>query len=458
MQNTNPLLATDSYKLSHWKQYPEGTTRVFSFFESRGGMFPEVVFFGLQYLLEEHLVGRVVTEERIREAANIAKLHFGMDALFNEAGWRYILDRYDGHLPLEIRALPEGIPTFTSNALMTVENTDDRVPWLTNYVETILVQTWYPSTVATQSREMKRIILKYLEETGTPESIAFKLHDFGFRGSTSFASAAIGGAAHLVNFQGTDTLAAVALCAKYYGEPMAGFSIPAAEHSTITTWGRENERDAFANMLASYPTGLVAVVSDSYDIYRACRELWGSELKEQVLARDGVLVVRPDSGEPTEVVPRVLALLGDALGFARNEKGYKVLHPKVRVIQGDGISYKTLGGILESVKKSGWSVDNLAFGSGGGLLQNVDRDTQRFAFKASAVKIKGQWRDVMKDPITDPGKRSKAGRLAVVAEGHGYKTVRDAGEKNNLLIPVFRNGELLVRHTFADIRKRAEIR
>lgn len=458
MYHDNFILKTDSYKLSHWKQYPKGTSRVFSFFESRGGAFDQVVFFGLQYLLQEHFAGQVVTEENIREAAEVARLHFGNDALFNEAGWRYILERHGGRLPLEIRAVPEGVVTFTSNALITVENTDENVPWLTNYIETLLVQTWYPCTVATQSREMKKIILRYLEETGTPGDINFKLHDFGFRGSTTFESAEIGGAAHLVNFQGTDTLAAVMLLRRHYDEPMAGFSVPATEHSTITSWGRQGEYDAFANTLEAYPDGIVSVVSDSYDIYHACRELWGSRLKAKVLERNGVLVVRPDSGDPIKVVVAVLDILGDAFGYVRNKKGFKVLNPKVRVIQGDGITYASLGGVLEVMKDNRWSADNIVFGSGGGLLQKVDRDTQKFAFKCSATERDGEWHDVMKDPVTDPGKRSKAGRLAMIMQDHGYKTVRYTGKEENLLVPVFRNGEVLVRHTFADIRKRAEIR
>lgn len=458
MYHDNFILKTDSYKLSHWKQYPKGTSKVFSFFESRGGMFDQVVFFGLQYLLQEHLAGQVVTEEDIREAAEVARLHFGNDALFNEAGWRYILKQHGGRLPLEIRAVPEGVVTFTSNALITVENTDENVPWLTNYIETLLVQTWYPCTIATQSREMKKIILRHLEETGTPGDINFKLHDFGFRGSTTFESAEIGGAAHLVNFQGTDTLAAIMLLRRHYDEPMAGFSVPATEHSTITSWGRQGEYDAFANALEAYPNGIVSVVSDSYDIYHACRELWGSRLKEKVLERNGVLVVRPDSGDPIKVVVAVLDILGDAFGYVRNKKGFKVLNPKVRVIQGDGITYSSLGGILEAMKDNRWSADNIVFGSGGGLLQKVDRDTQKFAFKCSATERDGKWHDVMKDPVTDSAKRSKAGRLALIMQDHGYKTVRYTGKEENLLVPVFRNGEVLVRHTFADIRKRAEIR
>ncbi len=455
----NILTLTDSYKVSHYKQYPAGTTRVFSFFESRGGRYPEVLFFGLQYLLKKYLEGVVVTEEKIQEAKDLFSAHFGSTDMFNEAGWRYILNEYDGKLPVRIRAVREGSVIPVSNVLVTVENTDPELYWLTNYLETLLVQVWYPTTVATQSWNMKKTILRYLEETGSPELIDFKLHDFGFRGSTTVESSGIGGLAHLVNFKGTDTLEAIVIGKKYYGESMAGFSIPAAEHSTITSWGKENEVLAYKNMLEQYPTGLVAVVSDSYDIFNACENLWGGILREDVLRRDGTLVIRPDSGNPVEVVPRVLDILGDKFGFAVNSKGFKVLNPKVRVIQGDGINYLSVGDILEAMKLAGWSADNIAFGSGGGLLQQLDRDTQKFAFKCCAVKVDEVWRDVMKDPVTDHGKRSKAGRLTLVHDEHGYKTVTvDEIHGEEMLVTVFENGALFVDDMLSDIRQRANAR
>jgi nicotinamide phosphoribosyltransferase len=462
MKEFNLIEATDSYKVTHFRQYPPQTQRVYSFYESRGGEFPEVVFFGLQYIAKRYLAGPVVSAEDIEEMREEFALHFGNTSLFNQAGWERIVNVHGGCLPVEIRAIPEGTPVPTHNVMMTVVNTDLELPWLTNYLETLLCQVWYPCTVATQSREMKRIILRYLTETGDPAGINFKLHDFGFRGSTTVESAGIGGCAHLVNFQGTDTMQALRVARKYYCERMAGFSIPAAEHSTITSWGRENEVAAYANMLRAFPSGLVAVVSDSYNIYEACSRLWGEQLRSEVLSRDGTLVVRPDSGNPTLVVPHVLEALGEAFGYEVNGKGFKVLNPKVRVIQGDGIDFSMLGSILETMKAAGWSADNIAFGSGGGLLQKMNRDTCKFAFKCSAVQIDGGWQDVMKDPVTDPGKRSKAGRLALVCDkDNAYATMRqeDASVQGyeDLLIPVFRNGEVLIDQTLADIRERAAI-
>jgi nicotinamide phosphoribosyltransferase len=455
IMTTNILCLTDSYKVTHWKQYPEGTVKVLSFFESRGGRYSETLFFGLQYLLKRYFTGQVVTEEKIEEAREIVAAHFGSTEIFNEAGWRHILVNHGGRLPVKIKAVREGSRIPVSNVLVTIENTDPEVPWLTNYLETLLVHLWYATTVATQSFFMKQTILRYLEETGTPESIDFKLHDFGFRGSTCVESASIGGLAHLVNFKGTDTMEALRVGKYFYHEPMAGFSVPASEHSTITSWGRKNEGLAFKNMLEKYPTGLVAVVSDSYDIYNACEHLWGEELRSMVLKRDGVLVIRPDSGDPTLVLPKILEILGRKFGYEVNQKGYKVLNPKVRLIQGDGITYLSIETILEAIKLAGWSADNIAFGSGGGLLQQVDRDTQKFAFKCCAVDVNGVWIEVMKDPVTDSGKRSKAGRLVLNYENGAYKTVRiEDAKSEDLLYTIFEDGILFVDDTFSSIRER----
>nr|WP_202974134.1 nicotinate phosphoribosyltransferase [Fimbriiglobus ruber] len=445
------------YKASHFKQYPPGTRRVYSYFESRSGsVYPEVVFFGLQYFLQNYLQGQVVTREKIDAADDLFALHFG-GRVFNRAGWQHILEKHGGRLPVEIRAAPEGTVVPESNVLMTVENTDDECYWLTNYLETLLVQTWYPSTVCTQSRAMKKLILSYLEKTGDPTQIAFKLHDFGFRGCTCPEQAALGGAAHLVNFLGTDNVAGLVMASRFYDEPMAGFSIPASEHSTITSWGEAHEVDAMRNMLHQYPTGLVACVSDSFDIFRACSDYWGGVLKSEVLARDGTLVVRPDSGPPPEIVPKVLELLGEKFGTTTNAKGYRVLHPKVRVIQGDGIDFAMLPKILDTMTAQKWSADNIAFGSGGGLLQKLNRDTERFAFKCASANVNGEERDVFKRPVTDGGKKSKAGRFKLVRGEQGLKTIPHTAPGDDLLSTVFRNGEVTTRTTFAAVRERAEL-
>ena len=454
MEN-NIILLTDSYKVSHYQQYPKGTSQIYSYFESRGGKFEDVTFFGLQFLLKEYLAGEVVSQAKIDRAAKLFTAHFGNEKLFNKAGWEYILHQHQGRLPIRIKAVPEGKVIPVHNVMMTVENTDPNCFWLTNFLETLLLQLWYPCTVATISREVRKVILQYLSATGDPSTIDFKLHDFGFRGVSSVDSAGIGGASHLINFMGTDTVAALTFIQEYYGnqDDMFGFSIPAAEHSTITSWGQSQEVAAYQNMLEQYPEGLVAVVSDSYDIYNACEKLWGEVLKNQILGRKGTLVVRPDSGEPKDVVLKVAEILGEKIGFAVNEKGYKVLNPNIRIIQGDGVNYESIGDILENLKNHGWSADNVAFGMGGALLQKVNRDTQKFAFKCSSATVNGEDRVVFKDPITDHGKISKKGRLKLVYENQKYQTRNLEESGDDVLETIFENGEILQEITFSQVKE-----
>jgi len=457
--------ATDSYKGTHWLQYPPDTTNVYSYFESRGkplSWSDYVVFFGLQYFLKQYLAGVVVTQEGLDKSAKRWAAHFGNDKLFNVAGWQHIIDKHGGKLPVSIQAVPEGSVVPTSTPLMTIENTDPECYWLTNWLETILVEVWYASTIATNSRGCKEILHDALEKSGDLAGLPFKLHDFGFRGVSCPEQAALGGAAHLVNFQGTDTFIACNMLMDFYGCEMPGVSIPASEHSTITAWGKEHELDAFRNMLNQYPTGLVACVSDSFDIMRAVEVYWGQELKDQILSRDGTLVVRPDSGELPITVLQVLKGLGDAFGVEKNEKGYKVLPPQVRVIQGDGIDREMLGTIVRALLNSGWSIDNIAFGSGGGLLQKFNRDTLQFAFKCSWAKGKDYERDVYKDPVTSSAKKSKRGRFLVIREQDGaWHTVPERGNFITAGVPqlteVFRDGELLWDQSLAHIRERAEL-
>ncbi len=456
----NIILLSDSYKYTHYKQYPEKTEIIYSYLESRGGQFDKTVFFGLQYFIKKYLEGVVVTKEKIDEAEVIINAHLGAGT-FNRKGWEYILNTHEGKLPVKIKAVPEGTIVPTHNVLITIENTDPKCFWLTNFLETLLVQCWYPITVATQSYYIKELIKEFLKETGTPELIDFKLHDFGFRGVSSVESAGIGGLAHLVNFKGTDTVEALVYGKKYYNEPCAGFSIPASEHSTITSWGKENETKAFENMLEQYKDyPLVACVSDSYDIYKACSDKWGSELKDKIMSKNGTLVIRPDSGNPQEVILKVLNILWDKFGGTINNKGYKVLDSHVRVIQGDGVNYVSIYNILKTMQVNGFSADNIAFGMGGALLQKLDRDTQKFAFKCSAIQKDGMWSDVYKQPITDFGKESKKGRLKLIkidsAEGEVLHTMQQIlSDEHDILVEVFNNGKLLVDYTLDEIGSRA---
>ncbi len=455
------VLNTDSYKASHWLQYPPGTTHVFSYIEARGGSLPYTVFFGLQALLKEYFT-KPVTADDVALAAEVCAAH---GVPFNRDGWMHVVQAHGGRLPLRIRAVPEGTVVPVNHALVTVENTDPACAWLTSYVETALLRVWYPTTVATLSHATRRTISDALQRSGDPAGLPFKLHDFGARGVSSLESAMLGGMAHLVNFQGTDTLTALLGARAYYGEPMAGFSIPAAEHSTITAWGRDGELDAYRNMLRQFgkPGALLAVVSDSYDLDAAVRRLWGGALRDEVIASGATVVIRPDSGEPTAIVLRTVQSLDASFGSDVNAKGYKVLK-HVRVIQGDGITRESIARILAALEGAGYSADNVAFGQGGALLQQVNRDTLGFAMKASAAQVDGAWRDVFKAPVTDPAKRSKAGRLTLLQRDGVFATLRmdapgyleaSAGGAAEMMRTVYEDGHLRVDDRFAAIRARA---
>ena len=460
----SPILNTDSYKISMWCQMPPGTTGVYSYIESRGGRYDRTVFFGLQAFIKEYLLDPI-TQRDIDIADEILTAH---GEPFNRAGWQYILDKHAGYLPVVIRAVPEGTVVPVKNVLATIENTDPKVPWLTTWLETALLRAiWYPTTVATQSWHIRQLILTYLEKTGDPGLIDFKLHDFGARGVSSMESAGIGGAAHLVNFMGTDTITGILWARNYYNAGIAGFSIPAAEHSTITSWGRDGEVKAYENMVRQFakPGSILAVVSDSYDIFNAASKLWGEDLRQLVIDSGATVVIRPDSGDPVEVNCRLVKILDEKFGSTVNTKGFKVLN-HVRIIQGDGVNELTIRSILGAFMAFGYSADNIAFGMGGALLQQLDRDTQKFAMKASSVCIDGTWIDVMKDPITDSGKKSKAGRVQLWRSGGEYqssvtqpRTWTDRGLGwESALQTVFENGKLLNEITFDQVRANAKAR
>jgi nicotinamide phosphoribosyltransferase len=457
----NFILATDSYKHSHFLQYPPEARRISAYIESRSNSFSdELLFVGLQAFLLEYL-SKPITTADVEEADAVCTAH-GIP--FNRVGWQAIVQDHNGFLPIEISAVPEGSLVPSSVPLVQVENTDDRMPWLSTFIETALLRAiWYPTTVATLSGKAKKIIHAGLVISSDDPmgQLPFKLHDFGARGVSSAESAALGGLGHLVNFQGTDTMEALMAARRYYAADMAGYSIPAAEHSTMTSWGRAREEAAYANMLTAFKTEgrLVAVVSDSYDLDHAIANIWGGTLKEAVLANGGTLVVRPDSGDPVETPVRALKILWDKFGGMVNSKGYKVLNSNVRVIQGDGMNIDSIARLVARVIESSFAIDNIAFGMGGGLLQLVNRDTLRFAMKANAMQDEhGVWHDVSKTPATDPTKGSKAGRQAVVLENSKLvgKRLDAIGAAQNLLQPVWRTGKLLRTQTLADLRARSE--
>jgi nicotinamide phosphoribosyltransferase len=462
----NLILDTDSYKASHWLQYPPDVTSMYSYFESRGGRYRDTVFFGLQYYLLEYL-SRPVTRADVDEAAIFFAAH---GEPFNREGWEHLVDRYGGRLPVRIRAVPEGTVVPSGNVLFDIELTtpDPKVFWIVSWLETMLVRVWYPTTVASRSHYCKRVILESLVETSDDPlgEIAFKLHDFGSRGVSSRESARIGGAAHLVNFLGSDTVEGVRAANHYYGAAtgMAGYSIPAAEHSTITMWGRENEIAAYRNFVQRYlverqvPAGtpkIAACVSDSFDLFHVIENVWCGELSDAIKGSGGKLVARPDSGDPAAVNLKCLQIMERKLGMRRNTKGFKVLPPYLGLIQGDGMNDESIGEVLHTLRTRRYSASNIGFGMGGGLLQQLDRDTQRFAFKCSAALRGDQWVDVSKSPATDMTKRSKTGHLALVLEGGAYATARGP-RKDDLLVPVYEDGRVLRTYTLDEVRAAAD--
>ena len=467
------LTRTDVYKFGHRHQYPPGTTHVGSYLESRGTAGPgleDVVFFGLTYYLREYLgESAAVTAADVDRFAEVSEAILRTPPDVSHLRELAAL----GRVPLRIRTLPEGTVAAPRVPLMTVENTVPGFGWLVNYVETLLMKVWCPITVATNGLRFRRLFERLTAETcDNAGHVPFQMHDFGYRGVSSEETAAIASAAHLANFLGTDTTAgALALADAYNGGDLAGVaaSVPASEHSVMCSWGESaDDFDALANMLDVYPTGVVSVVADTYDLWRFVDEYAGRRLKDRILARDGRFVVRPDSGDPETILcgdpdaadPRaragVVRLLDDRFGSAENAKGYRVLNPKVGVIQGDGVTYDRVASILSRLKAMGYASSNVLFGSGGALLQKWNRDTLKMAIKASWCVVNGVEREISKDPVTDPGKRSKVGRLRVDFEAGRWQTTERATAEQaagGMLRTVYEDGRLVDPPTMADVRR-----
>jgi nicotinamide phosphoribosyltransferase len=457
----NFILLTDSYKLSHFGMYPEGTENVYSYFESRrGAKYPYTVFFGLQMYLKRYFEGTVVTQQDVEEADAFCKAHFGMN-IFNRKMWERIVKVHGGKLPLRIKAIAEGSPIPINNVMVTVEATDPACAPLTNVVESLFTHVWHSSNVATISRDIKVFLNDMFERTAeTKNLLPFMLHDFGFRGVSSVESAGMGGAGHLVNFMGTDTIIGITYAQRYYGAGMAGFSVPASEHSVMTSLGEAGEMDMVKRLIEKYPTGILSVVSDSYNIERAIKN-YGTVLKEAILARDGKFVVRPDSprfegDKACDQIVWIAQQLEKYFGATVNNKGYKNLHPKVGIIYGDGLSVEEIKESVVALVKAGYSAETCVFGMGGGLLQKHNRDTQRNAFKCSAQYRDGEWHDVQKKPL-DITKASKKGLLKLIETSNGYATVGINEPGEDLLQTVFLNGEVVKTYTWDEVKKNAEV-
>ena len=405
--------------------------------------------------------GQVVTQEKIDEADSLISAHIG-EGIFNREGWQYILDEHDGYLPIEIKAVAEGTPVGVGNALMTVVNTDDKSYWLPNYLEPLLLQVWYPSTVATLSAEVRKLANFYLEVTGSPkDNLDFMLHDFGYRGATSTESAMLSGSAHLLSFSGTDTIAALSIPGNYYNDSdLYGFSVQATEHSVMTSLGPDGEMSQILNVIDNAKDGVLSLVIDSYNYRNFLTEAGksGSELNEAILnfldGENNKVVFRPDSGEPVSTTLDCLNLLSEGFGCHLTDNGFKVFDLNIGLLWGDGLNYQKIRDILFAMKSAGWAASNIIFGMGGGLHTAVNRDTQRNAFKCSAQLRDGVWHDIFKNPL-DSSKKSKTGRFKLIRQNNSFKTVSIDDEGEDYLHAVFENGKLLIDEKFSDVKQRA---
>lgn len=456
------VIDSDYYKSTQPRMYHPDVTGIFSYAESRGGSYPEVVFFGLQGFIKEKLLVPV-TKQEVDYADRIIT---AMGVTFFRDAWDIVVDEYNGYLPFTIKAVKEGSVTPNKNAIVTVECLDSRCYSLVGYLETALLRAvWFPTTIASRARSIKKgidsLYTKYADSKATS---AFAFLDFSARGVESQDASEIGSAAFLTSFLGTDTIAGVAYLYDLYGAEINGFSVAATEHSVMCSWEESNEFASFEKIVNDTPNGaILSVVSDTWNIYRAC-EYW-CRLAKVIEDKNITLVVRPDSGEPEKVLPAMFGVLENGYDTVKNDKGLKVFK-NLKVLWGDGIDEENILDVLMIAPNNGFGVENLILGSGGGLMQKVNRDTMKFAFKASAVEKHKAWVPIAKNPITDPGKKSKSGKLELVRDRRDgeiktvdWSLVHAFGE--SLLETVYKydpkeaKGVLVREQTFKEIRELA---
>jgi nicotinamide phosphoribosyltransferase len=522
----NPFLLTDAYKISHPEQYPEGTEYVYSNTTARKSRMDgvdEVVVFGMQYLIHEYLIKQFdVGFFRRNKQDVLDELKDFFDEFFGPGAVdvaRYG-DLHDvGYLPLLIKSLPEGTRCPTGVPFMTIVNTDPKFFWLTNFVET-LTQTilWNPITCATIADQYRQILDKYAEETSSsPEFVDFQGHNFSMRGMSSIESGLTADAGHLLSFVGSDTLPGNVFVRKYYNAGKDGelvsCSVPATEHAVMCAGGDQNERDTFRRLIQDvYPDGIISIVSDTWNLWDVLNVIMPS-IKHEIMAREGKVVVRPDSGDPVKIVcgyfPKYIdktasefianpmsrgmyeaffdggydavltsdgkymtldgkpltkdevhgcvMLLRRHFGGTTNSKGYFELDPHVGLIYGDSITMSRAKQICEQLKRKGYASTNVVLGIGSFSYQYNTRDTFSIACKATWVQINGQPREIFKDPVTDDGTKKSARGLLQVVERDGRLVLNDCvsphDEEESLLQPVFQDGVCLSNMSLTEIRQ-----
>ncbi|KQS52618.1 MAG: nicotinate phosphoribosyltransferase [Flavobacterium lindanitolerans] len=478
----NPLLLTDGYKVDHRRQYPEETTLVYSNWtprKSRIENVDEVVFFGLQYFIKKYIIEdfessffRQPKEEVVKKYARRINNYLGE----NQVGTKHIEDLHDlGYIPMVFKALPEGASVPVRVPMFTMYNTKPEFFWLTNYFETLLSAViWLPCNSATIAKQYRKVLDRFAKETSSvPEFVNWQAHDFSMRGMGGVEAAVTSAAGHLLSFTGTDTIPAIDFFEEYYNansdKELIGGSVAATEHSVMCMGTTEGEFETFERLITKvYPKGIVSIVSDTWDLWKVLTD-YLPRLKNNIVSREGKVVVRPDSGDPIHILcgnpygkteeerKGVIELLWDVFGGTINDKGYKELVPQIGAIYGDSITIERATKICEKLKEKGFASTNVVLGIGSFTYQYNTRDTFGFAMKATYGEVNGEGRAIFKDPITDDGtKKSAKGLMKIELENGTYKLIDQVSwdeEKKGELKEVFRDGKLLIDYSLAGIRK-----
>lgn len=481
----NPLLLTDGYKVDHRRQYPDKTTLVYSNWtprKSRIEGLDEVVFFGLQYFIKKYIIHdfeeyffKQPKEEVIKKYSRRINNYLGE----NQVGIKHIEDLHDlGYIPMVFKALPEGVSVPLRVPMFTMYNTIPEFFWLTNYFETLLSAViWLPCNSATIAKEYRKVLDKYAGETSSvPEFVDWQAHDFSMRGMGGIEAAITSAAGHLLSFTGSDTIPVIDFFEDYYNansdnELIAG-SVAATEHSVMCMGTTEGECETFKRLVTEvYPKGIVSIVSDTWDLWKVLTD-YLPRLKEDIVAREGKVVIRPDSGDPVDIIcgnpngkteqekKGVIELLWDVFGGTTNAKGYKELIPQIGAIYGDSITVARATQIAERLKEKGFASTNVVLGIGSFTYQYNTRDTFGFAMKATYGEVDGEGRAIFKDPITDDGtKKSAKGLMKIDLVDGVYHLTDDVSweeEKQGELKEVFRDGKLLLDQSLSDVRARVK--
>ena len=478
----NPLLLTDGYKVDHRRQYPDGTTLVYSNWtprKSRIENVEEVVFFGLQYFIKKYIIHdfeeyffKQPKEEVIKKYSRRINNYLGE----NQVGTKHIEDLHDlGYIPMVFKALPEGSSVPIRVPMFTMFNTKPEFFWLTNYFETLLSAViWMPCTSATIAKQYRKILDKYASETSSvPEFVDWQAHDFSMRGMAGIEASITSAAGHLLSFTGTDNIPAIDFFEEYYkansDNELIGGSVPATEHSVMCMGTTEGEFETFQRLITEvYPKGIVSIVSDTWDLWKVLTN-YLPKLKEEISGRDGKVVVRPDSGDPILILcgnpngkseeerKGVVQLLWETFGGTTNDKGYKELIPQIGAIYGDSITVERATQICENLKSKGFASTNVVLGIGSFTYQYNTRDTFGFAMKATYGEVNGEGRAIFKDPITDDGtKKSAKGLMKIELENRIFKLTDNVSweeESKGELKEIFRDGKLLVDVSLSEIRE-----